>query len=349
MEYPSLDKPIAGAFRFNTDSSQLEIYDGNQWTGILGDSPEQRTGGTRLLFMGGTHADGSPHLSNKIEFVQVETTGNVTDFGDLLNSKQEGAALGGPLRAIYFGGDTQNTDIEFVTFSSQGNSTDFGDPTQASKSGMGCADRTRGVMVLGYQAPSGTSNVINYITMSTTGNALDFGDMSDSLYAGGGCDSPTRGVFALGSTANSGYSNAIEYLTISTTGNSSDFGDITRSGVHCIAYSNAVRGVFHSGYQYPSSPNFMNVIDYVTLATLGNAIDFGDSLLGGFGCGGSSGTRGVAGGGYSQNAPTGESGGFTNIIDHVEIMTTGNAHDFGDLSERKRHVKGDSNGHGGVR
>ena len=344
-ELSSAAAPIAGAFRFNTDSSQLEIYDGNQWTGIVGDSPELRTGETRMLFMGGTNGSS---VVDVIQFVNVETTGNAVDFGNLLNSKQEGAALGGPLRAFYFGGDTQNTDIEFVTFSSTGNATDFGDPTQASKSGMGCADRTRGVMVLGYQAPSGTSNVINYIQMSTTGNALDFGDMSDSLYAGGGCDSPTRGVFALGSTSNSGYSNAIEYLTISTTGNSSDFGDITRSGVHCIAYSNAVRGVFHSGYQYPSSPNFMNVIDYVTLATLGNAIDFGDSLLGGFGCGGASRTRGVAGGGYYQNAPTGETGGFTNIIDHVEIMTTGNAHDFGDLTNTVRHIKGDSNGHGGL-
>ena len=47
MEYPSLDKPKAGAFRFNTDSSQMEIYDGNQWTGVVSDSPELQTGGTR--------------------------------------------------------------------------------------------------------------------------------------------------------------------------------------------------------------------------------------------------------------------------------------------------------------
>ena len=47
MEYPSLDTPTAGAFRFNTDSDQLEIYDGNQWTGVLATSPELQTGGTR--------------------------------------------------------------------------------------------------------------------------------------------------------------------------------------------------------------------------------------------------------------------------------------------------------------
>ena len=42
----------AGAIRFNTDSSQMEIYDGNQWTGILATSPELQTGGTRGLFHG---------------------------------------------------------------------------------------------------------------------------------------------------------------------------------------------------------------------------------------------------------------------------------------------------------
>ena len=53
MEKPSLDKLKAGAMRFNTDSSQMEIYDGNQWTGIVGDSPDQHTGGTRGLWAGG--------------------------------------------------------------------------------------------------------------------------------------------------------------------------------------------------------------------------------------------------------------------------------------------------------
>ena len=43
----------AGAIRFNTDSSQMEIYDGNQWTGILATSPELQTGGTRGIHFGG--------------------------------------------------------------------------------------------------------------------------------------------------------------------------------------------------------------------------------------------------------------------------------------------------------
>ena len=96
----------------------------------------------------------------------------------------------------------------------------------------------------------------------------------------------------------------------------------TRNGVHSIAYSNSTRGVFVSG---GGAPNFKNIIDFITIATTGNAQDFGDSLLGGYGCGGASPTRGVAGGGYFANSPTGGDSGYTNIIDFVEIATTGDA------------------------
>ena len=76
MEYPSLDTAKAGAMRFNTDSSQLEIYDGNQWTGIEATSPESQTGGTRGLFGAGHPA------TAKIDFINIDTTGNAQDFGD---------------------------------------------------------------------------------------------------------------------------------------------------------------------------------------------------------------------------------------------------------------------------
>ena len=116
----------AGAIRFNTDSSQLELYDGNQWTGILSTSPELRTGGTRMLFMGGTN--GSSTL-DVIEYINVESKGNATDFGNLIASEMEGGSLSSRTRGFYFGGDPADNDIEFVTFSTQGNATDFGDLT----------------------------------------------------------------------------------------------------------------------------------------------------------------------------------------------------------------------------
>ena len=84
MEKPSLDKLNAGAIRFNTDSSQMEIFDGNQWTGILATSPEQQTGGTRGIHFGGV----TPSAIAQIDFFNVDSTGNAADFGDTLVAKR---------------------------------------------------------------------------------------------------------------------------------------------------------------------------------------------------------------------------------------------------------------------
>jgi len=343
MEYPSLDKPTAGAFRFNTDSSQLEIYDGNQWTGVLATSPEQQTGGTRGLFMGGHNEPDPSATYDIIDYINIATTGNAIDFGDFSSTTQEGAALGSPTRGIYFGGDPANNTISYVTFSSTGDMLDFGDiDDDNSKHGIGGADRTRGIMYLGSDGSSRV-NVIEYITTASTGNGKDFGDATDDSYDGAGMCSPTRMVAQLGSTDAGVYSNTMDYITISTTGNAADFGDQSGNYVSRCGYSNAVRGILHGAYQYPASPNHTNSIDYITIATLGNTQDFGDSSGRDQGGGCSSSTRGVAGGGYDNGTST-----ISATIDYVQIMTTGNSTDFGDLTQKRRHAQGASNGHGGL-
>ena len=47
IEYSSQDKKTSGSIRFNTDSSKLEIYNGEQWFEIDSTSPNEQTGGTR--------------------------------------------------------------------------------------------------------------------------------------------------------------------------------------------------------------------------------------------------------------------------------------------------------------
>ncbi len=342
MEYPSLDKPTAGAFRFNTDSSQLEIYDGNQWTGVLATSPEQQTGGARGIFLGGSNEPDPSAVYDIIDYINIATTGNATDFGNLGSTVQEGGGFGSPTRGFHFGGDPALNTIEYVTFSSTGNAQDFGDTTgDQSKHGIGGADRTRGIMYLGWANPARV-NTIEYITTASTGNAVDFGDATDENYDGSGMCSPTRMVSALGSNDAAQWTNAMDYITIATTGNAADFGDQGLYNSSC-GYSNAVRGVLHGAYQYPASPNHTNIIQYITIATLGNAIDFGDSTGRDQGGGVSSSTRGCAGGGYNAGTST-----IAATIDYVQIMTTGNAVDFGDLTQKRRHVQGASNGHGGL-
>ena len=73
-------------------------------------------------------------------------------------------------------------------------------------------------------------------------------------------------------------------------------------------------------------------LEYITIATLGNATDFGVTTLStqteGYAL--ASSTRGLFAGGYSSS-PT-----YSNSIEYVDIQSTGNAFDFGDLSEAKR-------------
>lgn len=88
-------------------------------------------------------------------------------------------------------------------------------------------------------------------------------------------------------------------------------------------YSAAGRGLFGGGDTGAAS----NVIDYVTIATTGNATDFGDlTQVRAEAAACSSATRAVWGGGQNAGVT------FYNIIDYVTIASAGNATDFGDLT-----------------
>ena len=107
--------------------------------------------------------------------------------------------------------------------------------------------------------------------------------------------------------------------------------------------SSPTRSVLGGGY-HGSSPNGTNIMDFVTIATTGNAADFGDTTSArAYSSGVSSPTRAVNMGGYVIPATA------TNIIDYIEIATTGDAVDFGDIdSGTAQSAGGVSNGHGGL-
>ena len=344
MKYPSLDKPNAGAFRFNTDSSQLEIYDGNQWTGVLATSPEQQTGGTRGIFAGGYNT-GSTNNDN-IEYVNIESTGNSIDFGTLAGAVRSNNGLSSRTRGLSFGGQNPGfvNTIEYITISSTGNALDFGDIGAMSSGGWatGISNGTRGVIAGMYI--NGASPVVqeemDYLTIATTGNSQDFGDLTQARTGGvGTVASPTRGIWAGGDTPAD--TNVIDYITTSTLGNAADFGDLTLARNQLGGASNAVRGLFAGGYHNPGSSTDNNLIDYITIASLGNAKDFGDLITA------SAGSRGSA-------SPTRaiftlwDVGVATNSIEYVQIMSTGNAVDFGDQDPGLGIGANFSNGHGGL-
>ena len=334
IEHPSLETATSGSIRFNTDSGKLEIYNGEAWWNIDSTSPEERTGGTRGLFISGA-------TDNEIDVINIASTGNATDFGDVHYSTSNLDGSSDRTRAVFSGG--YGNEISKLQIESQGDSSDFGDLTLARGNIMPCADRTRAVFMGGFTHPSPTPsgvNVIDYVTVQSEGNAVDFGDTRDLHYEGCGFSSPTRGFSTGGSSTPGTISNKhIDYITISTLGNSADFGEKITTNWQVSGSANAIRGLIMGGRL---SPTEVNTIEFITMASLGNALDFGDlTRISRYQFAVASPTRVCNAGGYSAPAST-------NIIDYVQIMTTGNALDFGDLTSATNKGASASNGHGGL-
>ena len=348
-----------GSIRFNTDSAHLEYWNGLVWlefeasnvelghnntaTDIFaaGDSAGL---GTRALFGGGY----APGDVNTIDYISVSSFGDAIDFGDLIQKRRSGGAVSSSTRSVFWAGRTGPSPfeptnvIDFVTISSTGNAQDFGDNATKLQFGVAVGNATRGVYGGGYEASplSDVTNSLYYITIASTGDSVDFGDVSSGYHhLGAGCASAVRGIFAAGRDEHpAGPINTIDFITISTLGNTLEFGDLTTIRFGFSGCSNAVRGVFGGGSTTSPSVSKTNVIDFITIASTGNATDFGDRTIADFRNGAAcSPTRAVFSGDYQVVT-----------MDAVEIMTTGNAVDFGDLTQGRLQNAGTSNGHGGL-
>ena len=346
----------AGTLRFNTDHGTLEIFRGKTvgWEQIqrrdgqyVGGGTGSNTGtGTRGLMMGGS--DAGDNERNEIEFLTISTLGNTQDFGDLTEGTRQGCGLSSSTRAIRVGGTSGSLTnvIDFVTIASIGNATDFGDmPEVRLGFPSALANEVRGVVCLGETSnPTGNIDDLDYVTIASTGNAVAFGEGYASGQQSTAGGSTTRGIYCGGKTP--GFNNSIDFITIMTTGNGTDFGDLTTTfgGLPRGQSSNATRMLVYGGSN-PSSDH-VNSITFLTIATLGNSVDFGDiSSAGGkaFCSAMCSKTRGVFAGG--RVSPDDSS---VNVIEFVEIATTGNTQDFGDMAQTTDGSYGASSGHGGL-
>ena len=323
----------AGATRFNTDLNQMEIWDGNQWTGILASSPEQHTGGTRGLWAGGEP------LTSTVSYANLDTTGDSALFGDVQGGLANMGAASDRSRAIFAGGEPSTSTMTSFTFASQGNFTHNGQDLGAGRrfvTGIAGGDRA---IFMGGSEPSRV-NTMEYISISDFGSAVDFGDLVESKDFGGG-GAWSNGIIggAMGGYKSDGSnSTIIEYVTISTLGNAATFGDLFESKHNIASASNAIRAIGAGG-----SPSTVDTIQFITMSTHGNSKDFGsltDGTTSMNAC--ASPTRIVWGGGNIGPAKT-------NKMEYVQIMSTGDAIDFGDLSQGAVQNPGAcSNGHGGL-
>ena len=191
--------------------------------------------------------------------------------------------------------------------------------------------RGRGVFAGGYTSVPADAALkrIYYIEIDSMGTSAEFGDTNKAAAWGqSGCSSSTRGLITGGT--NPANLNTIDYITIATTSNALDFGDLSVTHGYTASCSNNTRGLTGGG-RGNSPTQRLAQIDYNTIATTGNGIDFGDLTQSRMGLGAvASSTRAVFTGG--NGSPADPSTVYNNI-DYVEFATTGNATDFGDMTD----------------
>lgn len=292
----------------------------------------------RGVFMYGNTA--SYTYLNVIDYININTTGNATDFGDASDTRgYTNACFHSDVRACHGGGigsPYYRTTIDYITIATTGNATDFGDLTVARYSACGANSSTRGIVIGGND--DSARNVMDYVTIASTGNATDFGD-SFLGYPKSCCNNTTRAVSV------SANGNQMEYITMATTGNATDFGNISVNvGGHGAGMNTndvaSQRGVFALGYKETAPAGLVNTMEYITIDTTGNSTDFGDLTQA---------KNGITGANASPRAVIagGNIGGgvAVNVIEYIDISVTGNATDFGDLTVTRQHTAGGNEGY----
>jgi len=332
----------AGSMRFNEDLGTLEFYTGDEWRTVNSFKDTGNRG--RGIFAGGEEG------SSLITFVNVSTQGNAVNFGELSGSgalEYAGGCSDGT-RGLIGGGRspspsyTKKDVIQYLTIPSTGDTIDFGDLTNARRRVASTSSSTRGLWGSADGTPS-TVNIIDYVEIQTLGNAIDFGDMSNAAYSRGALSSPTRAVWFGGGDSFPTIRN-MEFVSIASKGNGVIFGDMTegRSNIPDGGFSNGVRGVIAGGYGISPGYTLRQNIDQITIASSGNAVEFGTLSSKTRDAGGAQNIlRGLIAGGANPSSNI-------NVISSISLTTSGSSEDFGDLSIATRGNCGLSDSHGGL-
>jgi len=177
---------------------------------------------------------------------------------------------------------------------------------------------------------------IGKISIPNTGNAVSWGSLAQDTKFMGACASTTTALWGAGYATGAVNVSSIYYTTISTSGTATFFGALNNGGNNIqelAGCSSSTRGLFGGGYD--TGANYVCLISYVTIATTGNATNFGNLTQGRRQLGAtSSSTRGIFVGGIINSTDE------TNVMDYVTIASTGNATSFGILTNRLSYISG---------
>ena len=242
---------------------------------FFGDLTQARTnaGGCsseiRAIFAGGE----APSVTNRIDYNTIASGGTGADFGNLASNHRYKVGCSSSTRGLFGAGSTPSATnvIEYVEIMTTGDALDFGDLMGNGMINSGSfASPIRGFFVDKAVSADQECQVVN---IASKGNAITYlpqglpgGDVDGD--AGRGCSNSTRGIFV-----GAGQTKNIDCVDLVSDGITYDFGDMTQAkyGVGCSA--SPLRGILYGGW----TPTKVNTMEFVTFATMGNGIDFGDA------------------------------------------------------------------------
>ena len=245
------------------------------------------------------------------------------------NTTRSGRAIRG---GGYLVGNAATSDVDLITIPTLGNAVNFGQLHTYRVTHGACSSSTRGIFLGG----SPDNDATEYYTLASQGNGIDFGNLTSTgrRYTSS-FSSSTRG-FSAGGKDDPAVTNEIDYCEIATLNSWLDFGDLTVAALYWGGLSSHTRG-FTLVADDPAS----QVINMVTMASTGNAVDFGNqSKTGGFQSAAANSVRGLWAGGYSSSPR--QTAGFSRSIEAITMASQGTTQYFGDLINTPMYGDGSS-------
>jgi len=255
-------------------------------------------------------------------------------------SRGRGYIAGGRRSPVYY------SDIDFIQINTRGDSQEFGDLRYAVNGPKGNGNTTRSVFAAGYYpslSPSaGNIKNIDLMLHASLGGVTGFGELTIDGGQNGAQGTACNDTIAIYAGGGTNYTRGMEKINFATTGDGVAFGDLVNLGIadkdgdnpglrniNVGNLGSPTRALFVGGDDNPGTD--YNVIQYVTFASLGDAVRFGEaSTVYSNTAAVSDGTRGIYAGGETPNR--------TNHIEYISIVSFGTTQEFGDLTQARRSL-----------
>ena len=108
--------------------------------------PNNYASGNMVIFNGGE----APSSTNVVDYIDISSTGNAKDFGDLPAANANGGAMTSETRLVTNGNNDSNLDTHTTEFNTKGNLSFFGDLTARRWLGGTGGNKIRGVNYSGF-------------------------------------------------------------------------------------------------------------------------------------------------------------------------------------------------------